>query len=93
MIVPHDKNRPHRRAVLTPQRLRARNVRGGRTLEPVRDLKGNGVADLQFGVGHTLEFLGVEKQVLGLAFARNEPKAFFRQRLDSTSHAIMSTLT
>lgn len=67
-------------------------VGGRRTLLALRDLEGDGIADLELIVGHTYELLGVEEKILLHTFAGDESKSTFRERFDSSGHSFTSWL-
>src|SRR3989344_3545171 len=76
-------------AVLLAWRLGARYVLGGRAFVSLDDLKGDGIADLQFIEHNASQLLGVEEQILRLAFAGNESESLLGQGLDNSVHVIV----
>ncbi len=81
------KNRSEERSFCSWENaLGAGHIDRGRALLAVNDLEADDIANLELIERHAGELLGVEEQVLRLAFASDETESTIRERLDSTSH-------
>jgi len=67
-------------------RLGAGHFDRGRAFFAFHDFKGDGIADLQLVKSHALQLFGMEKKILGFAFARNESESPLRERFDNSVH-------
>lgn len=81
-----EKPRPCGRDFPRNTRLRARHILGARALLAVDDIEVERVAHLEFAVRDAGKIVGVEEEVLRLAFASDETESFLRQSLDCSCH-------
>ena len=69
--------------------LGAGDAGSGGTFFTFGDLEGDGVADLEFIERHADELLGVEEEILRLAFAGDESESSVCERLDCSGHSVL----